>query len=125
MNSMPEPTKSGEQINDSQSPDYREGYAEGYVDAITEMNRRAADQEDRPSSSVEESRERLITAAMSALITVTVLDRETADALISVWRRREHLTFAELAAIRAAIGEPDDHGFAERFLEERRQAGTR
>lgn len=104
---------------------YRDGYATGYVDCVVEKAKMAAESE-RPSSSLEESRDRLVVSSLSALITIGMIDKESADALVSLWRRRDHLTPVELDAIRAAAagGPPvgDDGGFAEEFLQQQRAA---
>lgn len=71
---------------------------------------------DRPRTYAE-SRDRLAVTSLSALITVGMISKESADALLSLWRRHDRLTPVELDAIRAV----DDSGFAERFLEQRRQ----
>lgn len=74
---------------------------------------------DRPQTYAE-SRERLVVTSLSALITVGMISQESADALISLWRRGDHLTPVELDAI--SSGAADDGGLAEQFLERRRQA---
>lgn len=104
------------------NPDYRDGYSHGYVDAVVQMGKRAAENA-RPSSSIEESRDRLVETALSGLITIGMITKEVADALISLWARCDHLTPVELDAIRAAVEFPkgDDRGLSERFLEERQQ----
>jgi len=78
----------------------------------------------KPSRTVGESRDGIAATALSALVTIGMLDDEVADALISLWDRVDRLTPIELDAIRAAVAEPhpsDDGGLAERFLERQRQ----
>ena len=117
MASVPEPAAHDERITDN--PDYRDGYATGYVDCATETVRMAAESA-RPSHSLEESRDRLAVSCLSGLITVGMIDQDGADALLSLWRRRDRLTPVELDTLRAASR--DDGGFAEEFLKRQQQA---
>jgi hypothetical protein len=76
---------------------------------------------DRPQTYAE-SRERLVVTSLSALITVGMISQESADALLSLWRRGDHLTPVELDALADGLHRRDDGGLAEQFLERRRQA---
>jgi hypothetical protein len=69
-----------------------------------------------------ESRDSLAVTGLSALITVGMISQESADALLSLWRRGDHLTPVELDAI--SSGAADDGGLAEQFLERRRLAAS-
>jgi len=60
----------------------------------------------KPARGAEESRGDLAEHALSTLVTIGMLDSEAADALISLWERRDRLTAIELDAIRAAVAEP-------------------
>lgn len=78
------------------------------------------------------------TLEFAKAVKAVIVDDDVRLALITLWARRDHLTAAEVNALRAALGEPqitaeqmvedakrrwdaaDDGGFAERFLEARR-----
>lgn len=65
----------------------------------------------------------LTTDNVAEVVTALYGMDETGAALVSLWARVDELTAVEVNAIRAALaGQRDDGGFAERFLEQRRQA---
>lgn len=81
MNSMPEPTQPDQRINDN--PDYRDGYADGYVDCatLTGIN------------------EDIVQAAMIALAAFHPETPEQAADMLLFWRRRAELTEADIAEV--------------------------
>jgi len=64
----------------------------------------------RADRSLAEAADGLAVTALSALITVGVIDKAGADELLDLWRQRGHQPPA------------DDQGLAEAFLERQRQA---